>query len=53
MKLKACPFCKSTIIGTFVEEHLGTSYAMCGVCGACGPFKEYDDEAIEAWNKRA
>jgi len=49
-RMKPCPFCgsKADIVGTEDNE----SAVMCITCYASGPIRSYDDEAIEAWDRR-
>lgn len=62
MNKKHCPFCggaDSVIIDKFDTLIPGFSLysVFCnkykGGCGACGPHKRTEEEAIEAWNRRA
>lgn len=58
-KLLPCPFCGKT--ETAIWELEGFEPFNCcvfcdrteGGCGAAGGFGETEDEAIEAWNRRA
>ena len=51
-ELKPCPFCGGEdfqVVGVYGEEY----YVDCLTCTTCGPSGETEEEAIEAWNKRA
>ena len=51
-ELKPCPFCgdtQLTIINVYGEDY----YVHCDTCTTCGPSGETEQEAIEAWNRRA
>ncbi len=54
-KLKPCPFCGNEEVGicydSWDEEYYGVKCLICG--GSIYPDKETEEEAIEAWNKRA
>lgn len=55
-ELKSCPFCGHTNIQVFVEykDDGGYVYAMvCTKCMANGPWKDTEQQAIDAWNKRS
>lgn len=51
-KLKQCPFCKSKEIYSTRKDDF-TIVAQCIDCGASGPYALNEEEAIEAWNRRA
>lgn len=51
-KLKPCPFCGSG--GAYVcSDDEGLFYIWCAPCGARTVKKDAEDEAREAWNRRA
>lgn len=54
IKLKPCPFCGGEAV-TVVDDETETMFGV--KCFACGgsiyPEKEFLNEAIEAWNRRA
>lgn len=62
-KLLPCPFCGQTKTLIFVPDDDYMVYAavncrvecetVLGGCGATGGFRETEEEAIEAWNRRA
>jgi Lar family restriction alleviation protein len=50
--LAACPFCASTNLG-FYEHVYGQMFAVsCNLCGAEGPRRSSQDEAVKLWNRR-
>ena len=56
--LKLCPFCGAKWNRLFVEKNeIGLFYVECSTndygCGATGPAAISEDDAIEAWNRRA
>ena len=55
-ELKPCPFDGHTNIQVFIEnkDDGGYVYAMvCTKCMANGPWKDTEQAAIDAWNKRS
>ena len=50
-ELKPCPFCgsRALITSNLLEEY----YIVCTACTCCGPGPGSEQEAIEAWNRRA
>jgi len=50
-KLKKCPFCGKDE-GDIVRNDDGDYIVRCGNCGAMGPWRVYEDDAIEEWNTR-
>lgn len=52
---KSCPFCGGgdwqVILPDNVSDVSGIFCVVCGKCGAQGPYKKTEKEAIEAWNK--
>lgn len=63
MKLKPCPFCGETYARVMTAEEYfeeptrgHQSIVVCdylqGGCGAATGFHQYEQEAIESWNKR-
>ena len=56
-----CNYCGNTIAGSVkVDEELasigsfqGLFQVHCYMCGAKGPVKETEEQAIDAWNKRS
>lgn len=51
-KFKPCPFCKTNDINLTWKDGF-TIVAQCYDCGASGPYAENEEEAIDAWNRRA
>lgn len=55
-ELKPCPFCGSKKLCVSFDDY-NNSIVYCRKCGAEGPKIDrgpcYEDEAIEAWNRRA
>ena len=51
-ELKPCPFCGGEDF-QMVSVYGGEYYVDCLTCTACGPSGETEEEAIEAWNRRA
>lgn len=62
-ELKPCPYCggRNLFIGDSNELDVNfndTQYAVCcdyskGGCGAVSGFRMTEDEAVDAWNRRA
>ena len=52
-ELKPCPFCKSEDVYLVSETEIEYNWVYCKNCEAAGPMKETEEEAIEAWNRRA
>ena len=51
-KLKHCPFCGG--FGGISKNIYGTHYCVrCCSCGCSTEYFSYQDEAVEAWNRRA
>ena len=50
-KLKHCPFCGSKALHT--SNIFGEHYVVCTNCTCAGPGAWTQEEAIEAWNRRA
>jgi|GEM_PF-2745939 len=57
MKIKKCPFCGGkdfSKYGKFVADKKKRDvHVHCHGCGACGPVEGTEQDAVEAWNKRA
>lgn len=59
IKLKPCPFCggNAKLMAPGYKHYLLHRYSphwcKCTQCGAEGPVKASDSEAVEGWNKRA
>ena len=54
-KLKPCPFCgtkEGAELSLVVDSMFGTRRAHCWNCGASGPAKRQEENAIAAWNRR-
>lgn len=52
LELVACPFCASTNLGVY-EHVFAQQFAIsCNLCGAEGPRRSSQDEAIRLWNRR-
>lgn len=52
IKLKPCPFCgylKARLVGSALLNY----FILCADCGAFATCKITEQEAIEAWNRRA
>ena len=61
-ELKPCPFCGKENIAIVPTKDLGIDgefgyFACCNAqrdgCGACSGWSASEDEAIDAWNRRA
>lgn len=52
MKLKPCPFCSEQDNIYLQSNAVNSWWVECGKCMGAGPYKEYKDEAEEAWNHR-
>lgn len=64
-KIAVCPFCGQAVARvvtyselTYNEIDDDNSYCVCciypdGGCGACGGFRDSEEEAIRVWNQRA
>lgn len=50
-ELKPCPFCGGKDISIINHTAMGY-WASCGPCGAIGPTRQTEEEAVEAWNRR-
>ena len=62
MKLKPCPFCGTkdiSISRTYIDPLLREDslpdevHVTCSACGLGGYAEETEEEAVEAWNRRA
>ena len=49
--LKKCYFCEKEKAEVVHFGLVDRFFVRCSNCGACGPLKHTDFEAIEAWNK--
>jgi len=47
-----CPFCRNAflVISSYLDETGIRRYADCRTCGATGPLKESDTEAMKAFD---
>lgn len=56
-ELKPCPFCKLDYTNTYeFQNYYSQPYrwrVICNSCGAEGPIKDTEQQAIDAWNKRS
>ena len=57
-ELKPCPFkeCRNENIEVLIDQVSFTRYmyfAYCTECGARGPRRDDEQQAIDAWNKRS
>ena len=56
-KLLKCPFCGHKKIEVYVENYdLDSSVIYSRICVKCranGPWKDTEQQAIDAWNKRS
>ena len=50
-KLKKCPFCGKDE-GEITHNEYMEYFVRCGNCGAMGPWRAHEDDAIEEWNTR-
>lgn len=50
-KMKPCPFCGGEAI-RIVRPSPGLMAVWCQGCGAQGPMKQREEEAVAAWNRR-
>lgn len=54
--LKPCPFCKAhgsdVYVDEFWERYDEPYFVTCHGCGACGPYADTKEKAIENWNRR-
>jgi Lar family restriction alleviation protein len=54
--IKPCPFCGSygndIYVDEFLERYGQPYFVACNTCGACGPYTDRKEKAIELWNKR-
>lgn len=53
MELKPCPFCRSQNVSVDTDIDDIFYWVSCDACGAEGPQKMVELDAIEAWNHRA
>ncbi len=57
LAVKDCPFCASKeIYGKWAMDEfnqMGTAYFVCFGCRARGPYEYGEQQARDAWNKRA
>lgn len=51
MKLRECPYCGSENVVP-VDYYLDYFYVSCSKCESCGPRKDTERKAVNAWNKR-
>lgn len=49
--LKRCPFCGGDDLTMVNDEKL--FFVGCCTCATCGPVEITEEEATEAWNRRA
>lgn len=52
-ELKPCPFCGSKRIHLVDASELGNNWVRCDNCETEGPCHLTEQNAIEAWNRRA
>lgn len=54
--LKSCPFCNAhdndVYVDEFWERYNNPYFVSCDKCGACGPYADTKEKAIENWNRR-
>ena len=50
-ELKPCPFCGGEDLMMVDDDDY--FFVGCNTCDTCGPGEGTEEEAIEAWNKRA
>lgn len=51
-ELRSCPFCGSGWVGLY-KPHYHLFAVLCNKCSAEGPAADSEDEAADAWNRRA
>ena len=55
-ELKSCPFCNAhgndVYVDEFWERYNNPYFVLCDKCGACGPYADTKEKAIENWNRR-
>lgn len=51
--LARCPFCGREAGHSYVLEREGNCFFVRCACGASGSYAPTEEEAVEAWNRRA
>ena len=51
LKVRPCPFCKSSKLIMRKLEDTGLTFVNCAVCCARGPLADGELESIKRWNK--
>ena len=54
--MDSCPFCNAhgddVSLDEFWERYEEPYFVICNKCGACGPYADTKEKAIENWNRR-
>jgi hypothetical protein len=52
VELSSCSFCASTNLNMYEHVYAQQFAVMCNLCGAEGPQRSSQDEAVKLWNRR-